>query len=90
MFTLISLYGMWMRWCEFFLANHSPLLGLYRLCHARQLNSTYGGAHDSDAAGKKVGGVAFFYCCHQPDQQRESVPTACGHVTVTPSIITYM
>lgn len=80
MATLISLYGMWMRWVNFFLQ-------IIRLCWdyidymSRQLNYwTCGGAHDSDAAGRRRLGMSHSCSCcqhRQPDQQRESsVPTA--------------
>ena len=73
-------YGMWMRWVNFFLQ-------IIRLCWdyidymSRQLNYwTCGGAHDSDAAGRRRLGMSHSCSCcqhRQPDQQQESsVPTA--------------
>ena len=71
MFTPHIAYGMWMRWVQFLPANHSLCWDYIQTLHAKAAQPTYGGAHDSDAAGKKVGDVAFFFCCcHQPDREK--------------------
>lgn len=55
MFTPHVAYGMWMRWVNFSLQITRSAGIIYRHYRTRQLNLLCGGAHDSDAAGRRLG-----------------------------------